>query len=225
MTTNTKISVPFEAVIFDMDGTLIASTEADYLAWRKIFEDYGKTLTAADYVPLLGIKSNEVMKHYLHVEDEDELRDGLARKLVYFNDIITENGIHPIPFADEFLKSLLAYDVRLALATSSRKAKMEMVMNKLGLLSYFEVIVAGEEVKHGKPAPEVFLITAEKLQLQPSTCIVFEDAVNGVKAAKKAGMKCVAIASTHDAGLLHEADKVITTFEGLNFEALCSTLQ
>jgi HAD superfamily hydrolase (TIGR01509 family) len=210
-----SVVLPFKAVIFDMDGTLIASTKADYLAWAKLFEDENKSLTYEEYVPLLGIKSAEVIKTYLNLHGE-ELQHALRKKLLYFDEVIAEIGLYPIPHADVFLKSLKEYPVKIALATSSRKAKMEMALNGMDLFKYFDVIVTGEEVMNGKPAPDIFIKTAEKLDLQASECIVIEDAANGVIAAKNAFMKCVAITTTHEPNMLNDADLIITTFENQN---------
>lgn len=213
-----------EAVIFDMDGTLIDSTYADFLAWQKLFLCYEKSFTYQEYMPLLGIKSFEVVKEYLPVKNDDEIRDTLAKKLVFFRDVINTQGIKPIPFAEDFLKELKQLNVTIALATSSRRAKMEMVMEKVGLGSYFEVIVTGSEVPNGKPAPDIFLRTAEKISVEPAHCLVFEDAVMGVAAAKKAGMRCVALSTPKTVPLLFEADMLIKTFEGLKFSKICSQL-
>lgn len=215
---------PFKAVIFDMDGTLIASTQADYLAWAKLFAEQGKTLSYEEYVPLLGIKSAEVIKTYLALEGE-KLTAALLKKLTYFNEIILANGIYTIPFAEKFLKSLKKYPVKIALATSARRAKMEMVMQQLDLLKYFDVIVTGEEVVNGKPAPDIFIKTAEKLNLPAFECLVIEDAANGVQAAKNALMKCVAITTTHTEELLNEADLIINSFEEENFTGWCNKLK
>lgn len=213
-----------KAVIFDMDGTLVDSTKADFLAWQKLFSHYNKELTFSEYLPLLGIKSSQVVRDFLPVKSEEEVQFALTRKLVFFHEIISENGIHPVPFADVFLKQISQYNIPLALATSSRRAKMEMVMEKLNLLIYFDTVVTGGDVENGKPSPEIFLKAAEKLNKIPGDCIVFEDASNGVKAAKNAGMKCVALAShlSHDS--LQEADLVIDTFENLSFPNVCFQL-
>jgi beta-phosphoglucomutase family hydrolase len=218
-------SILGKAVIFDMDGTLVDSTKADFLAWQRLFSHYDKQLTFSDYVPLLGIKSSKVIRDFLPVRNEEEVEFALTRKLVFFHQIISEHGIYPVPFADVFLKQVSQYNIPLALATSSRRAKMEMVMEKLNLLIYFDTVVTGGDVKNGKPSPDIFLQAAEKLNMLPEDCIVFEDAPNGVKAAKNAGMKCVALSSHQTIDSLQEADLVIDTFENLSFPNICFQLE
>jgi beta-phosphoglucomutase len=214
-----------KAVIFDMDGTLIDSTKADFLAWQKLFSFYGKSLTYKEYVPLLGIKSAQVVKEFLPLKNDEEIQMALTRKLVFFHEYIAENGIYPVPYADVFLKQIKQLDIPVALATSSRKAKMEMVMTKVGLVTLFDAIVTGGDVKNGKPAPDIFIKAAEKLGVRPQDCIVFEDASNGVKAAKNAFMKCVALSSTQPPEALQEADLIIDTFKDLSFRELCLRLK
>lgn len=217
--------ISFQAVIFDMDGTLIDSINADFLAWKRLFADYNTSLTFHNYIPLLGIRSFRVANDFLGLEDEEERTKALANKLVYFREIVEELGIKAIPYADDFIKHLKENNIPLALATSSRRAKMKMVMEAVDLLSYFDVVVAGEDVIDGKPAPDIFLKAASLLGVDPENCIVFEDAANGVKAAKNANMKCVALASEHTADLLGEADVVIDSFKDLNFTNLCERLK
>lgn len=216
--------IPFKAVIFDMDGTLIASTEADYLAWKRLFAEYGIDLTFENYFPLLGKKSADVAKYQLHLTG-DAVAEALQKKLVYFDEVIAENGIQLIPYADVLVKSVKQYPVKMALATSSRKHKMERVMKLVGLLSYFDVTVSGNEIENGKPAPDIFIKAAERLQVSADECVVFEDAASGVQAAKAAGMKCVAITTTHPAEALQQADMVIDSFEGVDFAQLCQKLK
>jgi beta-phosphoglucomutase family hydrolase len=217
------VLLPFKGVIFDMDGTLIESTEADYLAWKRLFADYQKPLSYEDYFPLLGAKSAVVVQSRLLL-NEAQTKIALAKKLKYFTEIITKSGIQPVPFAVKLLQHLQQYDLKIALATSSRSEKMKMVLKLTGLVHYFEVIVTGEEVNRSKPAPDIFLMAAKKLKLQPEQCLVIEDAINGIKAAKNAGMKCVAITTTHSAEMLQEADLIIETYEAVNFQHLCSVL-
>jgi beta-phosphoglucomutase len=213
------LTLPFAAVIFDMDGTLIASTNADYLAWKMLFSEHKKTLTYEQYTPMMGIRSREVMETQLDLHDED-LEEALRRKLLYFKRVMLIHGIDMTPYADSFLKSLREYPIKLALATSSRKRKMEMVMQEVGLIDHFDVFITAEDVAHGKPAPDIFIKAAEKLQTPPEKCIVIEDARAGVRAAKNANMKCVAITTTHPADLLHEADLVIDSFQDIELEKL-----
>jgi beta-phosphoglucomutase family hydrolase len=216
-------SMPFKGIIFDMDGTLIASTEADYLAWKKTFADHGKKLTYESYFPLLGVKSADVVRKELKLEG-DEVDIALAKKLQYFEDIVATKGIQPIPFAEDLLRSLRHLPVTMALATSSRKMKMKMVMEKLNFLQYFDEVVTGEEVHHSKPAPDIFILAAKKLGLAADECVVIEDAASGVTAAKRAGMKCIAITTTHKEEQLAHADLVIHSFEEIDIEHLCSVI-
>lgn len=219
-----KDNILGKAVIFDMDGTLVDSTQADFVAWQKLFSFYNKELSFSDYLPLLGIKSAQVVKEFLPVENAEEVQFALTKKLVFFHEYISDNGIYPVPFADVFLKQIKRYNIPVALATSSRRGKMEMVMEKLNLLIYFDTVVTGGDVKKGKPSPDIFLKAAEKLDMIPENCIVFEDAANGVKAAKNAGMKCVALASHLSSDTLQEADLVIDTFENLSLPNVCFQL-
>lgn len=207
-----------------MDGTLIASTQADFLAWKRTFADNGKELTYETYFPLLGMKSADVIKKELKLKG-DEVDKALADKLLYFEEIVETKGIYPIPYAEDLLKTVRAFPVKIALATSSRRMKMLMVMEKLNFLQYFEQVVTGEEVHKSKPAPDIFLRAAEKLNLAPEQCIVIEDASTGVTAAKSAGMKCIAITTTHDRNQLQHADLVIDTFKEINFQHLCNVVQ
>jgi beta-phosphoglucomutase family hydrolase len=213
-----------KAVIFDMDGTLVDSTKSDYLAWERLFSFYNKTLSYEDYLPMLGIRSAEIVKQYLPVKNDEEVQFALTKKLVFFHEIISQNGIEPVPYADIFLKQIKRLNVPVALATSSRKAKMEMVMEKLNLLVYFDAVVTGGDVIKGKPAPDIFIKAAEKLNVPPQDCIVFEDASNGVKAAKNAFMKCVAFSLAQPPEALQEADLIIDTFKDLSFPNLCFQL-
>ena len=210
-------SFPFKGVIFDMDGTLIESTEADFEAWKLLFADYGQQLSFEDYFPLIGMKSAVVVQTHLQLDEEEAIK-ALAQKLNYFETFIQKNGIRAVPFATELLQQLKQYDLKIALATSSRSSKMKMVLDLLELKKYFDVIVNGDHVKNSKPAPDIFLLAAKKLKLSPADCVVIEDAASGVKAAKNAGMKCIAITTTHKKHLLTEADLVIDSYEDLNLQ-------
>lgn len=220
----TENMLHIKGVIFDMDGTLIETTEADYLAWKRVFADYHKELSFEDYFPLIGMKSAMVVQSRLSL-DEEETKKALSQKMRYFSEIVTEKGIQVVPYAIKFLKQLQEEHLKIALATSSRQEKMKLVLQLTNLTTYFDEIVTGDLVHKSKPAPDIFLKAAEKLQLKPEDCLVVEDAANGVKAAKNAGMKCVAITTTHTEDLLQQADLVVNSYEDLDLEKIYAQLQ
>lgn len=156
MTSNATATTAFEGVVLDMDGTLIESTEGDFLAWQRVFADYGEALTFERYMPLLGQRSWDLVTLHLGITDEKEVKAILDRKMQYFRDVVAEKGIKTVPFAEALLKKLKSYPVKVALATSSRREKMKLVLESTGLLPYFDVIVTGDEVTNGKPAPISF---------------------------------------------------------------------
>ncbi|HEX8462850.1 MAG TPA: HAD family phosphatase [Segetibacter sp.] len=213
-----------KAVIFDMDGTLLESTEADYKAWEKVFNDYGKKLSFGDYVPLLGIRSANVIRDHIGISNGEDVKRILKEKFDYFVEYVNENPIKAVVGAEDFLKGLAKYDLKIGLATSSRKEKMKMVLESLGFLHYFDTIVTGEEVENSKPAPDIFLMAAQRLGLTPNDCLVFEDGPVGVAASKNAKMKCVAITATHPEDKLCDADIVIDTYTNTDFTELCKSL-
>ena len=211
----------FKAIIFDMDGTLLESTEADYLAWEKIFERYGKKLTYADYVPMLGIRSSDVIKHFLGFTNEDDAKKILVEKFNCFVEVVDEKPVQSVPFAGNILKAAFLSPLKVGLATSSRKEKMNLLLTQLQFIEYFDAIVTGEEVFNSKPAPDIFLKAAERLGILPKDCLVVEDGPIGVTAAKKAGMKCLAITATTPREKLAEADLVIDTYKDVDLFEIC----
>jgi beta-phosphoglucomutase family hydrolase len=207
------------AVIFDMDGTLVATTEADFLAWQQLFALYGKHLSYDDYYPLLGRKSADVVKLGLGLTGADA-ESAMAKKMALFAEIVAQQGVETLPDVRNLLAQLQKAGVPMALATSSRKKKMELVMQTAALESYFTVFVTGEEVDKGKPDPQIFQMAAARLHMPAERCVVVEDTVSGIRAAKAAGMACVAISSTHERNELAEADLLIDHFTSLQPEDL-----
>ena len=203
-----------KAVIFDMDGTLIASTEADYLAWKKLFAEYGIDLTFEKYYPLLGKKSIDVISSGLQLKGDD-VQKALDKKMANYREVVREKGISIIPGAAELIK-YCKRKVPIALATSSRMEKMTMMMEMAGFIELFNAIVTGGEIYHGKPSPDIFLLTAKKLGIDPADCLVFEDAISGVQSAIAAGMRCIAITTTHTAAELSEADLIISGYDEIS---------
>jgi beta-phosphoglucomutase family hydrolase len=210
---------PAWAVIFDMDGTLVATTEADFLAWQQLFALYGKELSYEGYYPLLGRKSADVVRLGLDLQGQ-AAEEAMAKKMELFAAIVAEKGIETLPDVHDLLRKLKEEGVPMALATSSRRKKMELVMHTAELYTFFSVFVTGEEVDRGKPDPQIFLTAASRLGIDAKRCIVVEDTVSGIHAAKAASMACVAIISTHSADELGDADVLLDHFASLHVSDL-----
>lgn len=206
------------AFIFDMDGTIVDSTEIDYRAWVRLFSDHEKEFMSYDeYKKLLGIKSADIIKEYLGFEGED-LEDALGRRLSYIKDIYNKEGLSAIPGAEDVLKQLKASGYKLALATGARKEKLEAVLERVNISAYFDVLITADEADKGKPSPALFLEAAKRLGVAPGECVVVEDAENGVLAAKNAGMRCIAITTTTPRESLKKADLIIGSYKDFDIE-------
>lgn len=132
--------------------------------------------------------------------------------------------LQALPGVVPLLESLHAAGFRIALGSSTPWSNIRVVLKAIGVEQWFDAIVSGDDVTHGKPHPEVFLKAAEKIGVPPECCVVIEDAMVGIQAAKAAGMGCLAVATTHPREKLSEADRVVDTLAGLTAEDLAALL-
>lgn len=191
------------AVIFDMDGVLIDSEPLWRTAMIKGFTGIGIGFTEEDCRKTTGMRFNEVVKHWFsHHEiknhSSEELHDSVIKHLI---DLIYSQG-SAMSGAIETLNFFQSNTLPLGLATSSSLNIVDAVMNKIDARNFFKSIVSAENLKYGKPHPEVFLTCAEELKIRPGNCLVIEDSVNGVISAKAAGMKVIAVPDIE-----HKGDK------------------
>lgn len=188
-----------KGAIFDMDGVVVDNHKYHFKAWmafakkyqfelnERIYRDQYNGKTNADLFRMIfGNISEEEMKKYA---DEKE---GMYKDL-YFPDMKAHKGLI------DFLEFLQKKCIRIALGTSAPTGNVDFVLDNLRLRKYFEVIVDGPQVVKGKPDPEVYLLCALKLGLDPKECVVFEDALLGLEAGERAGCKIVAVATSHEA--------------------------
>ncbi len=202
-----------EAIIWDMDGVLADTAPYHFRAWQEIFGKRGVKFTREDFKHAFGIRNDAIIRRALGKEiSQDEIEAIARRKEKTFRRMIGQN-IKPIPGAVKLLKALDESGVKMALASSTPIENIRLITGSLGIADCFQAIVSGHEVTEGKPSPQVFLLAARRLGVKPGNCIVIEDAVAGVTAAKKAGMYCVAIATTHSKESLKQADLVVDTLE------------
>jgi len=186
------------AVIWDLDGTLIDSSHLHWEAWQKVTAVENIALTYEQYVADFGKRNDEILRGRLGADLSDEFiaRVSLAKEEVY-RDLIRTKGLELLPGARHWLERLKAEGWLQALATSAPRGNIDAVFAALGIGEYFDAVISSEEVRAGKPEPDVFLAAAAKMGVAPLDCVVVEDAPAGIEAARRAGMKSVGVLTTH----------------------------
>ena len=185
------------AVIFDMDGVLADSEPVHLAAEQAMLAGYGHELTHAAKQPFVGLSNAEIMHGLKELFGVPAGIDELAAvKAAHQRELLaTMSGF---PVTAEVVRRLSAAGVPIAVASGSVRWNIDASLEAVGLAEYFDVRVSAEEVPAGKPAPDVFLEAARRLGVEPSACVVIEDAVPGLEAALAAGMRCVAIPTITD---------------------------
>ncbi|TNJ45209.1 beta-phosphoglucomutase [Tamlana fucoidanivorans] len=183
-------------VIFDLDGVIVDTAKYHFLAWKDLADELGFEFTEAHNELLKGVsrvRSLEILLDIGNVKlSEEKKQEYLISKNEVYLGYITKMGPDEIlPGAEDLLNNLDALEVKYVLGSASKNAPL--ILKQVGLLDRFAAIVDGNSVSKAKPDPEVFLIGAEKLGLPPEKCIVFEDAIAGVEAAKAAHMVSIGI--------------------------------
>ena len=202
-----------KAIIWDMDG-VIADTAPHHLrAWQDAFRRYGADYTEATFRSNFGKRNDAIIKNILGDETPKAKIETIAQEKEENFRRRAAGNIKPLPGVIELLKSLSDSGFYQALGSSAPIENIELIIQELGIGKFFQTIVSGRDVKEGKPSPQGFLLAAEKLGISPQYCVVIEDAIAGVSAAKSAGMKCLAVTNTSPAVKLAEADIVINTLE------------
>ncbi len=201
------------AVIWDMDGVIADTAPYHFKAWHEVFQQRGVTFTEDDFRRNFGQRNDTIIRNTLGEQmSRSEIEALAAVKEETFRNVLGQN-IKPLPGAVKLLKSLSEGGVKIALASSAPIENIRVVAGGLGLYNYFHSIVTGRDVVEGKPSPQCFLLAAQKLGVKPKDCIVIEDAIAGVAAAKRAGMHCIAVTNTHRREKLTEADLIVDTLE------------
>jgi HAD superfamily hydrolase (TIGR01509 family) len=209
--------------VFDMDGVLIDSGAHHRSAWQALLEELGVKPTEPEYWRLtIGRPAEEAVPLLLGapVTVAEARRLALRKRELYAG--FASKGTQTVPGIPRFVSSLVAGGVPRAVATSASRHDVETLLGGLGLRPHFEVIVTAEDVVLGKPDPAVYLEAARRLGAQPAACLVFEDSLVGVQAARRAGMRAIGITTAHTAAELVEAgaEAAVSDFEGLDWNSL-----
>lgn len=206
--------------IFDLDGVIVDTAKYHYLAWKKLADELGIDFTHEHNELLKGVSRIRSLEIILELGKKEISNSDFEKFLIqknedYLSYIEKMDASEILPDVLEKLKFIKTINGKIVLGSASKNAKP--ILEKVGLLVYFDAIVDGNDVSKAKPDPEVFLIGAQKVNSNPLECVVFEDAVAGIQAANIAGMLSIGIGSKET---LKEADYVFTDFTQISNEFL-----
>lgn len=208
-----------QGAIFDLDGVIVNTVPLHFKAWQKMFTEYGREFSFADYKDKVdGIPRLSGARAILTDLSDQELAQAGAKKQDYFLKFLQKEGIQVYESTLGLIKVLKQNHIKVAVISSSKNCLL--ILKKIGIDNLFEVIITGHDVKKGKPAPDVFLLAARQLAIAPANCLVFEDAVLGIEAAKRGNFKCVGIDRYQDPSRLTGADLIVNDLSEVTLERL-----
>jgi beta-phosphoglucomutase family hydrolase len=197
-----------EAVLWDLDGVLVDTARFHYEAWRQLLGELGRSLSEEEFRHTFGLRNDLILRDMLGKVPAEEVERLSERKESFFRRHAA-GRVTPLPGAVELVRRARDGGRRMALVTSTPRANIDFVLEQVGLADTFDTIVAAEDVSRGKPDPEGFLLAAQRLGVAPQRCLVIEDAPGGIEAARRAGMRSLAVTTTQPRQDLAAADAVV----------------
>jgi len=204
-----------KAILWDMDGVLADTGEAHYAAWRRTFAERGREITREEFASTFGMANARILRLWLGEDTAQRTIDALAARKEELFRQYARDGLGLIPGVLRWLRWARARGIRQVVASSGEMANIVAVIAALEVGNYFDALVSGAFLPRSKPDPAIFLQAAAAVGASPADCLVVEDGVVGVQAAKRAGMRCLAVATTHPRESLMEADLVVDSLEDL----------
>jgi beta-phosphoglucomutase len=212
------------AAIWDMDGTLVDTAELHFQAWSKLFAGLGQPFTQADFAATFGRRNPEIIHHLFGNRYTDSEIAELGERKEELYRAAAGQGVTLLPGVRPLLEGLHAAGFKQAIGSSAPRANLDLILRLTHRKPFFDTVVSMEDTQRGKPDPQVFLVAAGKLNVPPARCVVFEDAVAGVQAAKSGGMKCIAVrfVGHHPEAVLQRAgaNLVVKTLERVSVQAV-----
>ena len=212
-----------KGVIFDWDGVVIDSSAQHERSWEILAQEISKPLPEGHFKLGFGQKNQVIIPGILQwASEEKEVQDLADRKEEIYRGLVRASGVHILPGARELLIALQEKGVPAAVGSSTPRGNLRAIFEATGLDRFFQAVVCGDDVINGKPAPDVFLLAAEKLGLPPAGCLVIEDAHAGIEAALRAGMRVLAVATTNPLQDLHAATEALESLTGVTPDRLAA---
>jgi len=212
MSASSSVQTGTRAVIFDLDGVLVWTIPMHWWAFRQTFLEEGKDFSYEDYMErAVGASRDQVIRNVLgdHLPPS-RLEQLMASKGRYVEEYVREKGVDTIPGAMDFVRSVRARGLKTAVASASRTPRF--LLESVDAAGLFDAIVDRTMVEESKPQPDLFLLCAKMLEVQPSECVVIEDSDVGVEAAVRAGMRVLALTTTHDRSDLGKANSIYRSY-------------
>jgi len=183
-----------KAVLWDLDGTLVDSLAHHWQSWLELMTSEGAPLSYEQFTSTFGKRNDEILDEWFQgTLDAGTLRRLSLAKEARFRELVRAKGLSPLPGAAEWVARLKAAGWKQAIGTSAPRLNLEAMVDALGMADWFDAQVAAEDVVNGKPDPEVFLTAAARVGTVPARSIVVEDAVPGVEAGRRAGMRTIGV--------------------------------
>jgi HAD superfamily hydrolase (TIGR01509 family) len=196
-----------KGVLFDMDGVLVDSEEYIRKAAIMMFAEYGIKAKPADFRPFVGMGENKYVGGVAQKYGLNVNIDIIKARTYAIYEAITRGKLNPLPGAKEFIRKCIDKGLKIALASSADRIKIEINLRETGIhISLFHAIVNGLDVERKKPFPDIYLKACGMMGLNAGECLVVEDAISGVEAAKRAGCKCLALTTSFKKEDLQKAD-------------------
>ncbi len=208
-----------KAVLWDMDGVLLDSQSAHFIAFREVLAKYEFEVTNAAFKPTFGMTNEQVVRQVSGERFSDKEVALICReKDEQFRQVIAKEAVF-LAGVEDWLAEFKQAGIHQALASSGSWENIYTILDALKARPYFDAVVSGEDCA-SKPDPAVFLRAAEKLEVSPSTCLVIEDSIAGIQAAAAASMKCLAVTTTYPLEKLPQTDLVLPDLAALKVEML-----
>ena len=214
-------SIP--SFIFDLDGVVVDSNGPHVASWQEVARRHGFECLDPEHIGKCGLRTRAVIRDLLRwpVSDEEADRIGFEKEALY-REWIRRDGIRPIPGVLDFLAEARQLGIACAIGSSAPRENVDACLQSLGIEHAFFATVSGADVQRGKPAPDIFLKAANALGVDPRQCLVFEDAPAGIAAAQAAGMRTIALLTSHAPEELAGADRLAADFTGLSLKSVCA---
>ena len=209
------------AFLFDLDGVVVDSNGPHVASWKEVARRHGFECSDPEHIGKCGLRTVAVIRDLLRwpVCAEEAICLGLEKEEIY-RDGIRHHGIQPIAGVREFIVAARQMGIPCAVGSSAPRANVDLCLGALGLDGVFQATVSGEDVARGKPAPDIFLLAASRIGSRPENCVVFEDAPAGIAAAHDAGMRVVALLTSHRRTEVDSADAIAVDFRSLRPDSL-----